>query len=314
LSDGEEFDGDVPATGPGVKPGERDWLRAPGIVRSFVTRVDAEAPHEEISERKGLEPPLTAERFRAILADAVDALRHEPLGAPATAAFNDGFGHAVGFATRLQEGWREPPGDGAAVYRATRHLRPSPEQLRELPALAERLLVAYLEDDRSSEDYPRPRRHTEHVLALSYAEAVLRQRTIAYHLRHLTPDRAPFHAALPPADRERIDAFTLYAGSTGRFLTLDDVLQRWERLVVGLENRNRALLRVVIASELSLRDRLHTVAALVGGSHGETLRRRIGELDARYAAATEPASASLLAPLSWKPQGWWWFRTPRAAP
>lgn len=265
-----------------------------------------EIPHLVAPPWRGLRP-FSSDDFQRVLVDATAAVRDKRLLPPARAGFIQRFRSVLIRAAHAKE---TPPVNGHQARRAwfrKRQVSLSEADIDGLRIQSQRLLEAYLADDRDSPDFPRPRQVGRHCVALTYAEALVHQEEIIEAQESVSADDAPLQAALTGTDLGRVNDLLLYLGS---FWTLDSSVDTWRRMVRALERHPASLLYEEYENWLDSRDRLEAALSQVFPMARAGLESRVRPLDERFISATREVTASIKHQSPWKPQPWWWYRVP----
>jgi hypothetical protein len=150
--------------------------------------------------------------------------------------------------------------------------------------------------------------------AAYYAAALLKQEQFLEGVREARATPTSMHSQLAGTDRQAIEEFLLHASMRGRVKTLDSLLCQWLRLVEHIERDETSLVSEEYVNWLISRDYLEDAVSLVSPpSHG-LLESRVHPVDDRFLAATQPRPTPIRSGLAWKPERWWWYRTPVTHP
>lgn len=112
-------------------------------------------------------------------------------------------------------------------------------------------------------------------------------------------------------DRARIrDLMAEMSEAAKRPISLEGLLERWTDFVGAIERGYRDSLDDY-TNELSVRDLLARVTAVLSKAGHAHLLRTLGPLDDRFHAVTRPILRPLLPPLAGETLGPWWSRVPK---
>lgn len=162
-----------------------------------------------------------------------------------------------------------------------------PEDMAQLADSARKLLDEYAtacQDAASAANQPPV--DVEGSIALSYAEAVVRQVHAREALSAIAADPSSLHFGLPPDDLKRLDEILLDQAVRGPFFTLDALVRRWEQFVEGVEAEPGKWLREELEDRLDSRSLLERALLALSPAASEKLRARISEADRRFESAT----------------------------
>ena len=263
------------------------------------------------SKRLDEDPRLVRELVHESLVHAAKVVREQSLLTPASAAFIEGLGAVRALAALTQDVPRLSPAEAARAADAHDRIGADPQQdLSDLRALSARVLDAYLTTATGSTECPRPRQVERDSIAMQYAEALVRQEEVVDSLTALSTAEAPLQAALPTADRKRLDEFLLYRGLRRPLETLDTLLTGWRCLVERLDEGGKSLSYEEYEDWLFRRDSLEDALSLLSPTAQVPLEAQVHVLNRRFSLATLALATSIRPASRWRLQPWWWYRVP----